>query len=422
MMNKFSFQFFEGVLTKAIVNGEWIILDEINLASPETLQFLTPLLDNNDSNDSHIILYEKGSTEPLVRHPDFRLFGAMNPASDIGKRNLPINIRNRFTEFYVEELDNEEDLSILVREYLHSLSNVSIDLIRSIVHFYLGLKDENVIKQLLNGTGVSPNYSLRTLCRALKNASNNFCNNTTVSIYDGICLSFLTDLNRESSAFLEEHIKTSLFKSNKSKVIAKILRKKPKQQVLDNFSEKLDYVNIEDYWVLKGHNEIPDISIQQTSYIFTKSIQENLKRLVRVCSAQLPCLIQGDTSIGKTSLVKWLAQATGNVLIRINNHDHTDLQEYIGSYVIEPSGKLSFKEGLLAKAMRNGYWILLDELNLASSEVLEALNRVLDDNRELFIPETQEIIKAHPRYDNLVIFNSISYLHNSEAKYLVKND
>ncbi len=86
------------------------------------------------------------------------------------------------------------------------------------------------------------------------------------------------------------------------------------------------------------------------------------------------------------------------MLIRINNHDHTDLQEYVGSYVVEPDGRLVFKEGLLAKAMRNGYWILLDELNLASSEVLEALNRVLDDNRELYIPETQELIKAHPRF------------------------
>ena len=338
------------------------------------------------------------STEPLVRHRDFRLFGAMNPASDIGKRNLPINIRNRFTEIFVEELDNEEDLSILVREYLHSLSHVNADLVRAVVQFYLGLKDETFLKCLSNGTGVSPTYSLRTLCRALKNASNNFCNNTIVSVYDGICLSFLTDLNRESSAFLEEHIKSILFKSSKSNAVAKILRKKPKAQLLDNLAEKLDFVSIEDYWILKGKNEIPDEVTLSSSYIFTKSIKENLKRLVRVCSAQLPCLIQGDTSIGKTSLVKWLAQATGNVLIRINNHDHTDLQEYIGSYVIEPSGKLSFKEGLLAKAMRNGYWILLDELNLASSEVLEALNRVLDDNRELFIPETQEVIRAHPRF------------------------
>lgn len=37
--------------------------------------------------------------------------------------------------------------------------------------------------------------------------------------------------------------------------------------------------------------------------------------------------------------------------------------------------------------MKNGYWLLLDELNLAKSEILEALNRVLDDNQELFVPE-----------------------------------
>lgn len=187
-----------------------------------------------------------------MRHPGFRLFGAMNPASDIGKRNLPINIRNRFTEIYVEELDSEEDLIILVKEYLHTLSNLSPALVQSVVHFYLGLKSEEFARQLLNGVGVNPNYSLRTLCRALKNAANNYCNNTIVSVYDGICLSFLTDLNRESSAFLENHIRMSLFKSAKTNMLAKIMRKKPKAQMMENFSEKLDYIDIEDYWILKG--------------------------------------------------------------------------------------------------------------------------------------------------------------------------
>ena len=35
---------------------------------------------------------------------------------------------------------------------------------------------------------------------------------------------------------------------------------------------------------------------------------------------------------------------------------------------------------------------------MAPSEVLEALNRLLDENRELNIVETQTIVKAHPRF------------------------
>lgn len=58
---------------------------------------------------------------------------------------------------------------------------------------------------------------------------------------------------------------------------------------------------------------------------------------------------------------------------------------------------LSFA-GVLVEAMRYGYWIILDELNLAPSDVLEALNRVLDDNRELYIPETQTTVKADEKF------------------------
>lgn len=111
-------------------------------------------------------------------------------------------------------------------------------------------------------------------------------------------------------------------------------------------------------------------------------------------------ILQGPTSAGKTSTVQYLANITHNKVIRINNHMHTDIQEYLGSYVPdkEGGGKLVFQEGVLVEAVRNGYWVILDELNLAPSEVLEALNRLLDDNRELLIVETQKVIKAHPNF------------------------
>lgn len=102
--------------------------------------------------------------------------------------------------------------------------------------------------------------------------------------------------------------------------------------------------------------------------------------------------------MGKTSLISYLAKSSGNKCVRINNHEHTDLQEYVGSYIADLEGKLIFREGLLVEAMRKGHWIILDELNLAPTDVLEALNRVLDDNRELFIPETQETVKADANF------------------------
>lgn len=57
-----------------------------------------------------------------------------------------------------------------------------------------------------------------------------------------------------------------------------------------------------------------------------------------------------------------------------------------------------FHEGALVRAVRHGHWVILDELNLAPTDVLEALNRLLDDNRELFVPELQETIQPHPHF------------------------
>lgn len=156
-----------------------------------------------------------------------------------------------------------------------------------------------------------------------------------------------------------------------------------------------NFLPFEGHWIPQGKLEIdiPD------GYILTTTVRKNLRDIARIISlGRLPVLLQGDTSVGKTSLITYIAKASGNYCVRINNHEHTDLQEYIGSYATDANGRLVFKEGVLVEAMRKGYWIILDELNLAPSDVLEALNRVLDDNRELFIPETQQVIKADPNF------------------------
>jgi midasin len=59
-------------------------------------------------------------------------------------------------------------------------------------------------------------------------------------------------------------------------------------------------------------------------------------------------------------MVEYLAARTGHRCVRINNHEHTDVQEYTGSYTANNRGVLAFKYGLLVEALRQGHWIILD--------------------------------------------------------------
>ena len=52
-----AFRFVEGTLVQALRNGDWVLLDEINLATPETLECLCGLL---ESSSGSLVLMEKG--------------------------------------------------------------------------------------------------------------------------------------------------------------------------------------------------------------------------------------------------------------------------------------------------------------------------------------------------------------------------
>ncbi|XP_071480621.1 midasin-like [Diadema antillarum] len=380
--NALAFSFIEGTLVKALKAGDWILLDEINLATAETLECLSSLLEGTEGS---LVLMERGDTKPVVRHRDFRLFACMNPATDVGKKELPPGIRNRFTEFYVDELEEVSDLQILTKSYLRAQSITEAQ-VEGIVQFYLSVRKE-AIQKLTDGTGHRPHYSLRTLCRALQLASVNQCDSLPRSLFESFCLSFLTQLDRASHPVVEKLVCRH--------VIGRTNVKSLLGQSIPPPVGGGKYTKVEGYWVAVGERE----PHQPKDYVITPAVRANLRDLARIVSAgRFPVLIQGETSVGKTSLVNYLAQLTGNHCVRVNNHEHTDLQEYIGFYAADESGKLVFKEGVLVDAMRRGHWIILDELNLAPSDVLEALNRLLDDNRELFIPETQEVVSAHPKF------------------------
>lgn len=72
-------------------------------------QVLERIMGLLDSSSDTLVLPES-SQGTITRHPSFQLFAAMNPATDSGKKHLPLQIRSHFTEIYVAEPIEHEDL------------------------------------------------------------------------------------------------------------------------------------------------------------------------------------------------------------------------------------------------------------------------------------------------------------------------
>ena len=381
--NSFVFNFVEGSLMKAVRNGDWLLLDEINLASADTLESISDLL--VESSSRSILLSEKGDSEPVRAHPDFRIFGCMNPSTDVGKRDLPPGIRSRFTEIYVHSPDRDiSDLLSIIDKYISKYSVSDEWVGNDIAELYLEAKKLAEENKIVDGSNQKPHFSIRTLTRTLLYVRDIVqIYGLRRSLYDGFCMSFLTLLDLKSEELLHPLIEK--FTLGRLKNLKSVISQSPP-------CPGPNFVQFKHYWMRRGTFEVVD----QPHYIITPFVEKNMMNLVRATSGKrFPILIQGPTSAGKTSMIKYLADMTGHKFVRINNHEHTDLQEYLGTYITDDTGKLTFQEGILVEALRKGYWIVLDELNLAPTDVLEALNRLLDDNRELFIPETQEIVHPH---------------------------
>ena len=150
-----------------------------------------------------------------------------------------------------------------------------------------------------------------------------------------------------------------------------------------------------------------------------------------------PVALEGETAASKTTAVLWLAHLLGQPVARLNLNGQTDAGELIGRHVpadamggiqaadllaraallkpatrklleqatgegraltpLEqalvarterlPATQWRFQESSLPQAMRRGWWLLLDEMNLAEPQILERLNSALETPSTLVLSE-----------------------------------
>ena len=314
----------------------------------------------------------------------------MNPATDVGKKDLPPTIRSRFTEIDVLSPDSDKDtLLSIISQYIGQVAVGDKKIIMDVAEFYIAVKQVAEGRQIADGANHRPHFSMRSLTRALTFASITAAAfSLRRSVWEGCLMAFTMTLDSESTEVVmhlaRKHLLSDVRNSNS------MLSREPSAPSQGSF------VKFGPFYLEQGPLELN----LADNYIVTPSVARKLTDLSRIIlTRRFPVLIEGPTSSGKTSSIEYLAKRTGHRFIRINNHEHTDIQEYLGSYVSDTAtGKLVFRDGLLVQALRSGHWIVLDELNLAPTDVLEALNRLLDDNRELVLPETQEVVRPHPHF------------------------
>ena len=99
-------------------------------------------------------------------------------------------------------------------------------------------------------------------------------------------------------------------------------------------------------------------------------------------------------------MIQYIANQTGHKELvnfhRIAMNDQVDGKSLLGSYSCnEIPGQFTWTNGVITKAVLNGDWLLVEDVDQAPPDVLSALEPLIQ-KRELHILSRGMVLRAHP--------------------------
>lgn len=134
-------------------------------------------------------------------------------------------------------------------------------------------------------------------------------------------------------------------------------------------------------------------------------------------------LLKGPSGSGKTKLAESIAALFEQPMHSINCSVDLDAESLLGfKTVVQKEGQtwIDFVEGPVVKAMKEGHFLYIDEINMAKPETLPILHSVLDYRRMLTNPFTGEVIQAHPNFGVIAAINE-GYIGTTPMNEALKN-
>lgn len=124
---------------------------------------------------------------------------------------------------------------------------------------------------------------------------------------------------------------------------------------------------------------------EASGMVQTETTRANLGAVLEAADNPIPMLIEGSTGVGKSATVIAAAKLLGVELVRFNMSSRVTIDDLLGKVQLADDNKsFVFVAQHFTKAFEGGFWLLLDELNLATDVVLQSIESAID-TRELVL-------------------------------------
>ncbi len=378
------FEWQDGPLLIAIKNGDDFLIDEISLADDSVLERLNSLLESERT----ILITENnssGAIDALHAHKAFRICATMNPSGDFGKKELSPALRNRFLEIWCPTINDISEFTLILDQNLNindaeqkgTATNV-------IIRFLEWLRQQMFFKNFITLRDI--NLWISFINRSIDMMDPH------VAIIHGACLVFIDSLNIEQADGISP-AGGAINGSSQCKPVT--IRDRCLNHLYNSMRDMSGDMDIQTRFEvsLTIDFQLNDKTAKWLDYTFeAPTTKSNVVRIMRCLQMHTPIMLEGSPGVGKTTIVQALGNKTGNHVIRINLSEQTDLSELFGADLpaicaLTQSQCFEWRDGPFLHALKQGHWIILDELNLASQSVLEGLNSCFDHRGEIFISE-----------------------------------
>jgi MoxR-like ATPase len=360
----FSWQ--DGRLLTALRSGHWVLFDEMNLAPPEVLEALVPLL-RRDTNRLPV-----PGSDLVIELKGVRVFATMNPVSTGGGRSkLPRSIQSLFTSVLLDGYNDLEMLQILGRCFARLIDMpesggsdwgvVTKDQLQIIFNLHSEFQ-RLVAQKELGRVGGPYEFNLRDLMKLRDVLAGNAGNlrdhyrfyNKTAEQMSGSGESANDRLKRDEDVrTLALHkfmqlVYARRFHSEQDRRRAVALIGEPQFLPVGESLQVLakeeidtsipDMVRIGTVYLDVGTRADTTGASTLHGFIHTAHTIAQLESIAAAVQAERAVLLEGDTCSGKTSIIRELARLCQRELVVLSMNHETETSDLIGQWLpTEPS-------------------------------------------------------------------------------------